>query len=199
MEYISGKNLIEYDKSSRREAYSNVVFCVILVALFLVLLYYKTFVFMVVSVKGKSMYDTLNDGDLLIADRTASYARGDVIVFYDTEIKNEALIKRVIAVGGDTVWSEDGYVYLSFTDKNGRVVTEKLNEDYVYKKGITEFLPTKVPDNCIFVLGDNRENSSDSRFFGVISEESVLGVVTDWSLKIKDSSFVSWYKRVIGA
>lgn len=199
MEYISGKNLIEYDKSSRREAYSNVVFCVILVALFLVLLYYKTFVFMVVSVKGKSMYDTLNDGDLLIADRTASYARGDVIVFYDTEIKNEALIKRVIAVGGDTVWSEDGYVYLSFTDKNGRIVTEKLNEDYVYKKGVTDFSPTKVPDNCIFVLGDNRENSSDSRFFGVISEKCVLGVVTDWSLKIKDSSFVSWYKRAIGA
>lgn len=199
MEYISGKNLIEYDKSSRREAYSNVVFCVILVALFLVLLYYKTFVFMVVSVKGKSMYDTLNDGDLLIADRTANYARGDVIVFYDTEIKNEALIKRVIAVGGDTVWSENGYVYLSFTDKNGRIVTEKLNEDYVYKKGVTDFLPTKVPVNCIFVLGDNRENSSDSRFFGVISEKCVLGVVTDWSLKIKDSSFVSWYKRAIGA
>ncbi len=199
MEYYSGKNLIEYNKSVRREAYFNVVFCVFLVALLLVLLYYKTFVFMVVSVKGDSMYDTLNNGDLLIADKTVSCSRGDIIVFYDKEINDEALIKRVIAVGGDTVWSQNGYVYIGYTDNNGETVTERLNEDYVYTSGITNVKSTVVPENCVFVLGDNRGVSHDSRYFGAVSRNSVLGVVTNWSVKIKDSKFVSWYKRAIGA
>ena len=199
MEYFSSDNLIEYNKKVKREGYSNVVFCVVIVALLLILLYYKTFVFMVVSVKGNSMTDTLHNGDLLVADKTVSCRRGDIVVFYDDDINDEPLIKRVIAVEGDTVWSDAGFVYISYIDDNGKNVTERLDEPYVYKSGVTNVPRTVISDGMIFVLGDNRSVSSDSRYFGAVKNSAVLGVVPDWSIKIKDLTIVSWYKSAIGA
>lgn len=199
MEYFSSDNLIEYNKKVKREGYSNVFFCVIIVALLLILLYYKTFVFMVVSVKGNSMTDTLHSGDLLVADKTVSCRRGDIVVFYDGDINDEPLIKRVIAVEGDTVWSDAGFVYISYIDDNGKTVTKRLDEPYVYKSGVTNVPRTVISDGMIFVLGDNRSVSSDSRYFGAVKSSAVLGVVTDWSIKIKDWTIVSWYKSAIGA
>lgn len=196
----SNKNLIEKREAIRRDNVISVIVTVVLVVILLVLLYLKTAVFMVVSVKGSSMYDTLSDGDLLFANKLSSVSRGDVVVIHDPEIDNEALIKRVIGLGGDELWTVNGYVYITYTDSQGERVTERLVEDYVYREGTTKMSgKITVPEGCIFVMGDNRTASSDSRFFGAVKLSSVMGVVPEWSVNIKDSGFIKWYKGIVTA
>ncbi len=194
----SNKNLIEYEADARKEKLSSVIFLLFICTLLVFFIYLKTSVFMLVSVKGDSMCNTLSSGDLLFADRTSAVSRGDIVVILRSDVNEEALIKRVIGVEGDTLWSTGGYVYRSYTDKYGNTVTEKLNEDYVYKQGSTGFFgKVTVPKGCIFVLGDNREISSDSRSFGFVELNCVLGVVPKWSVDIKNSSFIIWYKNAV--
>lgn len=196
----SNKNLIEKREAIRRDNVISVIVTVVLVVILLVFLYLKTAVFMVVSVKGSSMYDTLSDGDLLFANKLSSVSRGDVVVIHDPEIDNEALIKRVIGLGGDELWTVNGYVYITYTDSQGERVTERLVEDYVYREGMTKMSgKITVPEGCIFVMGDNRTASSDSRFFGAVKLSSVMGVVPEWSVNIKDSGFIKWYKGIVTA
>lgn len=134
-----------------------------------------TFFFRYSQVEGGSMDMTLADGDrLIISDFLYTPERGDIIVFedYSTDIR-EPLVKRVIGVAGDVVEVKiDGSVYV-----NG----ELLDEPYVY------VTPGKAPtrihgkwtveDGELFVMGDHRDVSKDSREFGPISEDSVLGEV----------------------
>ena len=83
----------------------------------------------------------------------------------DGEIKD--LIKRVIAVGGDTIEAKEGEVYVN----GGRI-----DEDYLEPGTPTDNLPLKtIPDGHVFVMGDNRTNSEDSRIFGPIDEDAVVG------------------------
>lgn len=94
--------------------------------------------------------------------------RGDIVTFWDEEM-NRVLVKRVIGLPGDTVSFSNGYTYI-----NG----EKLAEDYLPTQGITESGNTfDVPEGCIFVMGDNRTGSNDSRFLGqpYIPVENIQG------------------------
>ncbi|QXM05623.1 signal peptidase I [Crassaminicella indica] len=113
-------------------------------------------------VKGYSMYPTLNEYDYLIINKIPYMMhepeRGDIVVFKShlktLEGKDKDLIKRVIGVAGDKIKVTDGEVYV-----NG----EKLNEPYIngdYTPGEVELV---VPKDMIFVMGDNRQNSLDSR------------------------------------
>jgi signal peptidase I len=125
-------------------------------------------------IPSASMEPTLVDRDRVLVNKLANdIGRGDVIVFRrppDVEMGEvEDLIKRVIAVGGDTVEARDGLVRL-----NGVPITER----YLAPDSITEdFGPEVVPPDHLFVMGDNRgpAMSFDSRFFGPISEELVIG------------------------
>lgn len=192
------KNLIERQKAAKRDAVGTMIFVVVLLVLLAVGIYLKTCVFMVVSVKGSSMYDTLSDGDLLFANKLESPTRGDIVVIYDTDIDDEALIKRVICLQGDDIWTINGFVYITYTDEGGNRVTERLKEDYLLKIGVTKINDKiTIPDGYVFVMGDNREKSSDSRYFGCVKTSSILGVVPDWSVEIKDSVFINWYKKII--
>ena len=130
-----------------------------------------TFFFRHSVVDGGSMMNTLQHGDhLIITDFLYTPKRGDIIVFEDHAVgATSPFIKRVIGVAGDTVRiEEDGSVYVNDI---------KLNESYVYEPGGYDSLTVKVGEGELFVLGDHRSDSSDSRKFGVINEESVLGKV----------------------
>lgn len=122
----------------------------------------------------ESMLPTIKAGDHLVVNRLPYYYRnpehGELIVF---EHENEHLIKRVIGLPGDVIDLKEGYIYRN---------NEKLDEaHYVLEDGITfPFsksaieLPYTIPSESYFVLGDNRRNSSDSRFFGIIKREEII-------------------------
>lgn len=129
-------------------------------------------------VEGISMEPNLESGDYLLVSKQAytndrTPEKGDVIVFVshqkDADGKYKKLVKRVIAVPGDTVAVEGGKVYI-----NG----EEINDDYT-KDGITngEVVPVEVPEGSVFCLGDNRLHSTDSRFLevGFVREETIEG------------------------
>ncbi|MBR7093075.1 MAG: signal peptidase I [Clostridia bacterium] len=129
-----------------------------------------TFVFRTVSVDGGSMTPTLSNADRLILTHLFyTPRRGDIVVISRLETKEEPLIKRVIAVAGDTVQiTADGKVYL-----NG----ELLEEPYISVKtpafGATD--PITIEEGYIFVMGDNRTVSKDSRLLGPIPVSKVMG------------------------
>ncbi len=135
-----------------------------------------TFFFKISTVSGRSMENTLYDGDnLLITAVDKDIKQGDVVVISQPNIYNLVLIKRVIATGGQTV---------EFDKKSGAVIVDgvPLEEDYTKEK-ITKFSGMEksyvVPKGKLFVMGDNRNNSSDSRDsnIGMIDERYVLGTV----------------------
>ncbi|EDU38397.1 signal peptidase I [Clostridium sporogenes] len=156
-------------------------------------------VFAKVQVQQNSMENTLLTNEQLVVDKLsynfAEPKKGDIIIFHenkekgtiaedtlemvdniisifnnnnDSIEKDDRLIKRVIGIPGDEIDIKDGYLYL-----NGK----KLEESYVKGETIErEFkLPIKVPENKLFVLGDNRMISKDSRMFGLIDYKQVEG------------------------
>ena len=115
------------------------------------------------------MSDTLQDGDIVVAINDSKYSTGNVVAFY---YNNNILIKRVIATAGSWVDID--------RDGNVSVNGEPLDEPYVTDKAIGECnitLPYQVPDDRIFVMGDHRETSVDSRntAVGCISSDLVVG------------------------
>ena len=148
-----------------------------IVALLVIVILVFTLVFRIVVVSGTSMNHTLLDGDYLLLLSSTFYKNpkpGDVIVASKDSFDNGApIVKRVIAVAGQTVDIRDGAVYVN---------DQKLDEPYTWaetkKTGGIPF-PVTVPEGCVFVLGDNRGNSTDSRspLIGMIDTREIVGKV----------------------
>lgn len=125
----------------------------------------------VLRVTGSSMTPTFQNDELVICSKRSNFKSGDVVAFY---YNNKVLLKRVIGTAGDVIdIKEDGTVYV-----NG----EELDEPYVNEKALGTCdinLPYQVPDNRIFVMGDHRSVSIDSRSstVGCIADEYVIGRV----------------------
>ena len=142
----------------------------------LLLVFISAFLVRISGVSGDSMYPTLHDGDRILV-RVASYEqpqRGDMIVVQARHYLSEPLVKRVIAVAGDTVEVEyGGVVYV-----NGEEIDEPYVNEEVFGGGDTQY-PITVPEGSVFVMGDNRNNSEDSRLtaVGTLKTEDIIGKV----------------------
>lgn len=131
-----------------------------------------TLLFPVLRVTGSSMTPTLENDQLIVCKKTGNFEYGDVIAFY---YNNKILLKRVIAVSGDTISIDSSGV----VTVNGEVLDEPYVSELALGECDLEF-PYQVPEQRIFVMGDHRETSIDSRTtqVGCVAEESVIGVVT---------------------
>ncbi len=125
----------------------------------------------VLRVTGSSMTPTMQNDELIICSKRSNFKQGDIVAFY---FNNKILLKRVIATAGDYInITSDGTVYV-----NG----DKLDEPYVSELALGTCdieMPYQVPDNRIFVMGDHRSVSIDSRSttVGCIADEYVIGKV----------------------
>ncbi len=125
----------------------------------------------VLQIYGTSMAPTLSEGNIVVSVKGTKFKTGDVVAFY---YNNKILVKRVIANSGEWVdIDEDGTVYVN---------NAKIDEPYIVQKAYGETnieLPYQVPDARIFVMGDNRDASIDSRntSVGCVSDEQIVGKI----------------------
>ena len=151
----------------------NAVFIVVALAVVLLI---RSFVFQPFLVRGDSMVPNFHNGDYLIVDEL-SYrflgdpSRGEVIVFKFPGDISQKYIKRVIGLPGENVEIKEGKVYISSIGEPAL-----LEEPYLDQEERTQrFLSLLLKDNEYFVMGDNREFSSDSRRWGVLPREDIIG------------------------
>ncbi len=136
---------------------------------FVLVIMIRVFVIDVITVEGISMYPTLNEyHDKVILEKykqfTDDYDRGDIVV---VKLENRNIIKRVIGLPNETIKIKNSDVYI-----NGELLEEPYLDDSV--KTYPD-MTIKIPSDSIFVMGDNRENSLDSRSIGAIKIDDIMG------------------------
>ena len=181
----------------RKKQISDFIFTelVLFIILFMsVVIFLNTHVFFNVLVDGPSMQPTMYTGDVLKANMLKETKRGDIIVIDGVKKNSKGgydwLIKRAIAFGGETVEIKNGKVYVYKTG----TPEKELKEDYLPagrqtwldKNNKDQTLKVEVPEGHIFYLGDNRDNSTDSRQYGTCKESQIVGVVSDFALSTRD-------------
>ncbi len=123
-------------------------------------------------ISGSSMYPTFHDNDHIVVDKfngdIASLHRGDVIVFFSPINENQLLVKRIIGLPGDIISIRKGNVYL-----NGKLLQEPYTNRHSESYETIPAFP--VPKNSVFVLGDNRLVSADSREWGAVDKSRIYG------------------------
>lgn len=134
-----------------------VPYIVILVVVVLI----RTFIVTPIIVDGDSMSPTLTDGEMMLLNKLGSIERNDIVV-----INNEEgyIIKRVIALPGESIECRDGVIYIN---------DEKYDDNFASKTD--DFVKQFLNDDEYFVMGDNRLVSMDSRIFGAVTKEEILG------------------------
>lgn len=169
-------NRVKY-KKRYKGVLTSTISTLIVVAAIAVLI--ATLLMPVLQIYGTSMSPTLYDGDIIATIKTTDFNQGDVVAFY---YNNKILVKRVIAMSGEWVdMDEDGNVYVNDV---------LLDEPYLVERAIGECdikLPYQVPENRVFVMGDHRSVSVDSRSttVGCVAEEQLVGklLFRVWPLK----------------
>ncbi len=140
-----------------------------LIILLVILL--RIFIITPVQVDGGSMMDTLHNNDIMILNiigyRLGDVKRFDIIVF---EYNDESLIKRVIGLPGEYIEYKDNQLYI-----NNNLVEEVFLDDYTPDFKLLDTGYERIPPNKYFVVGDNRDNSTDSRYIGFIDRDQIMG------------------------
>ena len=159
------------------------ILLIVIVAIGLATLFTR-FVMQPYEIPSGSMEQTIEVGDRVFSEKVSYMfgdpVQGDIITFEDPADSERVLIKRVIATGGQTVDLRDGVVYVDGVPLDEPYTQGKPSNDL--NSGIT--YPYTVPEGHVWVMGDNRTNSADSRAFGAIPLESVTGhaVLRYWPL-----------------
>lgn len=136
----------------------------------------NNFIIVNATVPTGSMENTIMPNDRIVALRlTYDFSdpqRGDIVVFKYPDDESTLYVKRVIGLPGETVEVKDGKVYINGSDK-------PLDDSYIKEKAVGDFGPYQVPDGCYFMMGDNRNDSLDSRFWvnKFVKKEKILGKV----------------------
>lgn len=157
---------LRYQRKYRRTLKSTVSILIVVAALAILV---ATLWMPVLQIYGTSMTPTLTDGDIIFTVKTQKFDSGDIVAFY---YNNKILVKRVIAESGDWVNIDaDGTVYVNDV---------ALKEPYLDEKALGDTdiqLPYQVPDGKVFVLGDHRATSVDSRntAVGCVGQEQIVG------------------------
>ena len=154
-------------KERYRKTLQNTIYTLITVAAIAILV--ATLALPVLQIYGSSMSPSLEDGEIVVSLKTADFEKQDIVAFY---YNNKILVKRVVARAGEWVeLDQDGNVYV-----NG----EMIDEPYLQGKALGECdieMPYQVPEGRVFVMGDHRAVSVDSRssMVGCVAEEQVVG------------------------
>lgn len=148
----------------------------------------RTFVFQAYEIPSGSMEKTIMTDDMVFAEKISYYTgepqQGDIVTFKDPEIPSRVLIKRVVATGGQMVDLVDGRVYVDGEPLDEPYTAGEPSYALVPAYGTSISYPYTVPEGELWVMGDNRTNSQDSRYFGSIDASSVTGkaVLIYWPL-----------------
>lgn len=135
------------------------------VVIFVVVVLIRTFLITPIVVSGPSMQPTLKGGELMILNKLGDFERFDVVV---VDIGYEEIIKRIIAMPGETIACENGIIYV-----NGKMQEDK------YGSGVTfDFEKITLAEDEYFVMGDNRQDSKDSRHIGPVKSEAIKGTTS---------------------
>jgi signal peptidase I len=142
-------------------------------AAFVLAILIQQFIVKPFAIPSPSMEPTLVEGDRVLVNRLSyhfrSPERGDVIVFHPPLAgESEPYIKRVVAIANDTVSVHDGQLWL-----NGAAQEEPFIKEHPI---LGDFAEVTIPADCVWVMGDNRNNSGDSRKFGAVSVDRIIGV-----------------------
>lgn len=151
----------------------------------------RAFVAEIYEVPSGSMLDTIQLGDRLIGEKLSYHFKtpqaGEVVTFIDPDDSSTTLIKRVIATAGQTVDLRDGVLYIDGVAQDEPYTEGKPSYPLTqHSARIAEIqYPYTVPDGCIWVMGDSRTNSLDSRYFGPVSVSSVTshGLFIFWPVQ----------------
>ena len=150
----------------------DLIFALMVLALVMV------FVIQPVKVEGTSMLPYLHDGERIFVNKLVYYDdyrwapkiyRGDIVVFWFPDDPSKSYIKRVIGLPGDTVEVDGGHVRVNGRDLDESYLDQHLNMSHASKA------PTYVKPGYYFVMGDNRDNSSDSRIWGLVPKKYIYG------------------------
>ncbi len=206
---LSTKDIITKKKSGLRENIEAIIVAIIL-ALFI-----RTFVIQAFKIPSGSMKQTLQIGDHILVNKFIYGVKipyvdkiiipikkprhGDIIVFKYPENPDLDYIKRVVGIAGDVVQIRNKQLYINDKRINNRYSVHI--DPHIFPAGITprdNFGPVTVPENSLFVMGDNRDNSTDSRFWGFVDLKAVRGkafiIYWSWNKYNSDSllNYVRW-------
>ncbi|MFB3926340.1 MAG: signal peptidase I [Syntrophales bacterium] len=192
-------------KTSKIKEYAEAIIIAILIAFFI-----RTFVVQAFKIPSGSMKPTLQVGDHILVNKfiygvkvpfvrstlipISDPKRGDIVVFIFPQDRSKDFIKRVIGVGGDTVEIKNKELFVNgkpYKDSHGVYADQVVYPGSMQPRD--NFGPIRVPEGTIFVMGDNRDQSYDSRFWGAVDLKDVMGkaFIIYWSWNGEDHS-VRW-------
>ena len=168
--------------------------------------------FQLCTVKGRSMESTLHDGNNVLLLKASTYKRGDIVVISKEDSANNStnIIKRIIAVEGDEIyfkvddWTKDNSDVFLYLKKSGESEFTLQTENYIKEPMKKDKFPSsfkygednsiKIDENCYYVMGDNRNNSEDSRLTGVYETSNIYGKSV---LVVEDRSLLSFFLKLL--